>query len=135
MSVPSEPAQWTVGQLRAELIGLPDDTPLAIDICTDATGTDRTRRPLIGAGYGPGIDPTEAIFTGQEFPLVAGNRPITDDTTPAGRPDLTWPGVTHPPITDQGITPTADDRPTPTGLDSNRKPRCRPPAQRGFRHP
>jgi len=32
------PKQWTVGQLRAELIGLPDHTPLVVDVAIDATG-------------------------------------------------------------------------------------------------
>ena len=99
MTLPSESAQWTVGQLRAELIGIPDDTPLAIDICTDAAGTRRIRRPLVGAGYGPGIDPTEEIFTGQDFPLLAGYRPINDEPAPHSRTD----------VTDHGITPTDDD--------------------------
>ncbi|MCL3863016.1 DUF6225 family protein [Actinotalea sp. K2] len=103
MTLPSEPVQWTVGQLRAELIGLPDDTPLAIDICTDAAGMGRTRRPLIGAGYGPGIDPTEEIFTGQEFPLLASYRAINDEPATPSRPDMTWPS------TDRGVTPTDDD--------------------------
>ena len=86
---PLEPAQWTVGQLRAELIGLPDHTPLVVDVAIDATGTTYERCPVVGACYGPDIDPTEDIFTGQEFPLAAGHR--------------------HP--TDQSITPTADDEP------------------------
>ena len=89
---PLEPAQWTVGQLRAELIGLPDHTPVVVDVAMDVTGSTYERRPVVGAGYGPDIDPTEDIFTGQEFPLVAGRR--------------------HP--TDQRITPTADDGPSRT---------------------
>ena len=69
-SQPGEPPrQWTVGQLRAELIGLPDHTPLVVDV---ATGTTYQRRPVVGAGYGPGIDPDQPLFDGQEFPLVAG---------------------------------------------------------------
>ena len=67
------PKQWTVGQLRAELIGLPDDTPLVVDVAIDATGTTYQRRPVVGAGYGPGIDPDQPLFDGQEFPLVAGS--------------------------------------------------------------
>ena len=85
---PLEPAQWTVGQLRAELIGLPDHTPLVVDVAIDATGTTYERCPVVGAGYGPDIDPTEDIFTGQEFPLVAGRRRLTDDSTPPTRTDL-----------------------------------------------
>jgi len=85
---PLEPAQWTVGQLRAELIGLPDHTPVVVDVAMDVTGSTYERRPVVGAGYGPGIDPTEDIFTGQEFPLVAGRRRLTDDSTPPTRTDL-----------------------------------------------
>ena len=96
------PKQWTVGQLRAELIGLPDDTPVVVDIAIDVTGSTYERRPVIGAGYGPGIDPTEDIFTGQEFPLVAGHQA-------PGDVDLSWSGPDQPPVTDQGITPTGDD--------------------------
>lgn len=117
MRVPSEPAQWTVGQLRAELIGLPDDTPLAIDICTDAAGAGRTRRPLIGAGYGPGIDPAEEIFIGHEFPLLAGYRPINDGASSADeatRPDLVWPGHGTSTIPDSGVFTQPDDDPPPS---------------------
>lgn len=85
---PLEPAQWTVGQLRAELIGLPDHTPLVVDVALDATGTTYQRRPVVGAGYGPDIDPDQPLFNGQEFPLVAGRQhnqnttPTADDSTP-----------------------------------------------------
>ena len=73
-SIPS--AQWTVGQLRAELVGLPDEALLVVDV---PTGSDAVRRlPLVGAGYGDGIDPDEGIFVGQEFPLTAGHRRTHD---------------------------------------------------------
>ncbi|MBX9244639.1 hypothetical protein ICW40_07425 [Actinotalea ferrariae] len=68
----SSSTQWTVGQLRAELVGLPDDTPLVIDIYLDPTGIARRRVPVVGAGYGPDIDPTDPLFEGQEYPLTAG---------------------------------------------------------------
>ena len=68
-SIPS--AQWTVGQLRAELVGLPDSTPLVVDVPA-SSGAVR-RLPIVGAGYGAGIDPDEGIFVGQEFPLTAGD--------------------------------------------------------------
>ncbi|WP_438820993.1 DUF6225 family protein [Cellulomonas carbonis] len=59
---PRQRPQWTVGQLRAELVGLPDDTPLAVDICLDAHGHSRRRVPLIGAGYGCGLRRSMAGF-------------------------------------------------------------------------
>lgn len=48
-------AQWTVGQLRAELVGIPDDTALAVDVYTADTVT--RRHPITGAGFGPDLDP------------------------------------------------------------------------------
>lgn len=75
---PSPPAQWTVGQLRAELVGIPDDTPLAVDVYLDASGTNRRRLPVIGAGHGLGIDPSDPLFDGQEYPLTAGHRDVDE---------------------------------------------------------
>ncbi len=91
--------QWTVGQLRAELVGLPDDTPLVIDVpIGDSAGI--RRHLLVGAGYGPDIDPDEGLFGGQEFPLVAsGLRRATP------RLDVAWPSQDAPAVTDQGIDP------------------------------
>lgn len=74
-----EPGQWTVGQLRAELIGIPDDAPLVVDVYLDAAGTSRRRVPVIGAGYGPKIGPGDSLFDGQEYPLTAGHRGLHDD--------------------------------------------------------
>lgn len=68
------PKQWTVGQLRAELVGIPDDTPLVVDVCLAPAGKSRRRVPLIAAGYGHGIDPSDPLFDGQEYPLTAGYR-------------------------------------------------------------
>ena len=76
MTVPAERAQWTVGQLRAELVGIPDDTPLAVDVHTADTMT--RRHPITGAGFGPALYPDEGIFAGQEFSLLAGPRPLPD---------------------------------------------------------
>ena len=63
--------QWTVGQLRAELVGLPDNATLVVDVPTGNGGL--RRYPIVAAGYGEGIDPAEGIFVGQEFPLTAGD--------------------------------------------------------------
>ena len=67
--------QWTVGRLRAELVGLPEDTPLVIDVPIGGPGGVVRRVPLVGAGYGEGIDPDQGLFEGQEFPLIAGPDP------------------------------------------------------------
>ncbi|WP_250444010.1 DUF6225 family protein [Actinotalea sp. C106] len=91
---PTPPIQWTVGQLRAELVGLPDDTPLVIDVVQDGpAGSTRTRLPLIGAGYGQGVDPDDPIFSGQEYPLTAGQRTVGGRGSVGGGPrvDLSWP--------------------------------------------
>lgn len=69
---PQQGRQWTIGQLRAELVGLADDTPLVVDVPTGNGGA--RRYPIVGVGYGEGIDPAEGIFVGQEFPLVAADR-------------------------------------------------------------
>jgi hypothetical protein len=74
---PERPAQWTVGHLRAELVGIPDDVVLAVDVPTN-TGITR-RYPITGAGYGEGIDPADPLFTGQEYPLTAACRDELDD--------------------------------------------------------
>ena len=66
--------QLTVGELRAELVGLPDDMVLVVDVCQDPHGAGIRRHPLIGAGYGPDVDSADPLFDGQEFPLTAGYR-------------------------------------------------------------
>ncbi len=79
MTLPSEPVQWTVGQLRAELVGIPDDTPLAVDVCLNTSGSSRRRLPVIGAGFGMNLDPADPIFEGQEYPITAGHRGFEDE--------------------------------------------------------
>ena len=80
-----QPPQWTVGQLRAELVAITDDAPLVVDVCLDPAGESRRRVPLIGAGYGHGIDPSDPLFDGQEYPLTAAHRSPDDGAarTPA----------------------------------------------------
>lgn len=69
-----EGAQWTVGQLRAELVAIPDDTLLAVDVCLDKSGSSRRRLPVTGVGFGTDIDPSDPLFEGQEYPITAGYR-------------------------------------------------------------
>ncbi len=63
--------QWTVGRLRAELVGLPDDMPVSVLVATSTSGDDLRRYVLTGAGYGPGIDPSDELLAELEFPLRA----------------------------------------------------------------
>ena len=63
--------QWTVGRLRAELVGLPDDMPISVLVATSASGDDLRRHVLTSAGYGPGIDPSDELLAEVEFPLRA----------------------------------------------------------------
>ena len=68
------PGQWTVGQLRAELVGLPDDMPVAVDVEHTAGSGEWERYVLTGAGFGAGVDPEDPLFTGGEYPLAASSR-------------------------------------------------------------
>ena len=62
--------QWTVGQLRAELVGLSDDIPVAVYVAEKAGGEFTVRQVLVGAGYGEGIYASEAPLD-SEFVLSA----------------------------------------------------------------
>ena len=53
----------TVGQLRAELVGVPDDVPVTLAIA-DGRGTGITRWvDATSAGYGPGVPSDEPAFS------------------------------------------------------------------------
>jgi hypothetical protein len=62
--------QWTVGQLRAELVGLADDTPVAVYVADKVGREFTTRQVLVGAGYGEGVDASQAPLD-SEFVLSA----------------------------------------------------------------
>jgi len=63
--------QWTVGQLRAELVGLPDDMPVVVYVHDRPGGDVAVRQVLVGAGFGAGVDAGEALFVDGEFALSA----------------------------------------------------------------
>ncbi len=63
--------QWTVGKLRAELVGIPDDIPVSVLVATTPDGDDLRMYLLTGAGYGQGLDPDDDLFAGTDFPLLA----------------------------------------------------------------
>jgi hypothetical protein len=77
-----DPSQWTVGQLRAELVGLPDDVPVFVYVQEHVGLTVTIRQVLTGAGFGPDVDPEDMLLTG-EFPLTA--RYASDADTPSPR--------------------------------------------------
>jgi hypothetical protein len=47
-----EVTPWTVGQLRAALAGLPDDTPLQVNYAEEPGGKFVSTQVVIGAGFG-----------------------------------------------------------------------------------
>ncbi|HEY8721805.1 hypothetical protein [Pengzhenrongella sp.] len=69
MPSPESLEPWTVGQLRAELVGLDDSMPVAVYVEDRADPAVLVRQSLVGAGYGPGLDPSDV--PADEFPLVA----------------------------------------------------------------
>jgi hypothetical protein len=45
-------AAWTVGQLKAALVGIPDDTPLAVNAVDTADPDFADDQIIVGAGFG-----------------------------------------------------------------------------------
>jgi len=62
---------WTVGRLRAELVGVDDDLPVVVFAEAQVYGTFAVRQVLVGAGYGEGIERDQPLLTDHEFPLQA----------------------------------------------------------------
>lgn len=57
------PRPWTVGELRQALTGVPDDTPLRVDVAIDDDFSDE--QVIVGAGF------SEVIWAGEpEIDLV-----------------------------------------------------------------
>jgi len=70
MNAFEDPVHWTVGRLRAELVGLADDVPVFVYVQANIGLTATIRQVLTGAGFGPDADPDEMVLLG-EFPLNA----------------------------------------------------------------
>ena len=70
MNAFEDSAQWTVGRLRAELVGLADDVPVFVYVQANVGLTATIRQVLTGAGFGPDADPDDMVLIG-EFPLAA----------------------------------------------------------------
>jgi len=49
---PALRAAWTVGQLRAALAGLPDDTPLVVNAAGTGDPNVADEQVIVGAGFG-----------------------------------------------------------------------------------
>jgi len=60
----------TVGELRAELVGWPDQTPIAVLAQQSLDGSSWSNLDLLAAGYGPGVDPDDPVLA-STFPLTA----------------------------------------------------------------
>lgn len=58
---------WTVGQLRAALVGLPDDLPVIVDVAEEPGGDTVDEQVVISAGFGHGIAGDGTEFVGREF--------------------------------------------------------------------
>ena len=63
-------SQWTVGQLRAELVGLPDSMPIVVFVAERPGGEITIRQVLTGAGFGVGIR-IDDVPARDAFPLSA----------------------------------------------------------------
>jgi len=59
---------WTVGQLRAALVGLPDDLPVIVDVAEEPGGDTVDEQVVISAGFGHGIAADGTEFVDREFP-------------------------------------------------------------------
>lgn len=57
----------TVGQLRAELVGVPDHTPVTVWL---RRGSWSRSTPVTEAGWGEEFDPDDAVLLAGGFPLV-----------------------------------------------------------------
>jgi Family of unknown function (DUF6225) len=49
---PAMRAAWTVGQLKAALAGVPDDTPLVVNAADACDPTVADEQVIVGAGFG-----------------------------------------------------------------------------------
>lgn len=68
---PAMRAAWTVGQLRAALAGIPDDTPLAANTADPNDPSVADDQVIVGAGFGTvdwgdGYGPEPAAIFGLE---------------------------------------------------------------------
>lgn len=128
----------TVGQLRAQLVGVPDDVPVTLAIADDR-GTGLTRWvDATSAGYGPGVPSDEPPFS-STFPIGAGpsttaslwSHLITVEVK--GRPatfatahELRWKDDVDRALQDCGVTAQAGSRfAVKIGF------RCPPPSRNG----
>lgn len=61
----------TVGALRAELVGWPDDAPVTVAVPDTREPSIQAVLPVVAAGFGPGIDAGDDPVLASVFPLTA----------------------------------------------------------------
>ncbi len=66
----SQPARFTVGRLRAELVGWPDETPVAVLAQRSFDGSSWASLDVVAAGSSS-VDRLDGAGSGAVFPLVA----------------------------------------------------------------
>jgi len=78
----------TIGRLRAELVGWPDDTPVTVAVPDREQPSIAAVLPIVSAGYGFGIEVGEDPMPTVSFPLTAEHhREAAQDVDPWGVPD------------------------------------------------
>ena len=58
---------WTVGRLRAALIGLPDELPIIVDVAEEPGGDLVDEQVIIHVGFGHGTTGDGSEFIGREL--------------------------------------------------------------------
>lgn len=58
---------WTVGRLRAALVGLPDDLPIIVDVAEEPGGDLVDEQVIIHVGFGHGVAGDGSEFIGREL--------------------------------------------------------------------
>jgi len=61
----------TVGDLRAELVGWPDDAVLTVAVPDRSAPTMVAMLPVVAAGYGPDLETGSDPVLTERFPLTA----------------------------------------------------------------
>lgn len=58
---------WTVGRLRAALVGLPDEMPIIVDVAEEPGGDLVDEQVIIHVGFGHGVAGDGSEFIGREL--------------------------------------------------------------------
>jgi hypothetical protein len=68
-------ASLTIGELRTELVGWPDDVPVTVAVPDRHQPSMSAVLPIVGAGHGPGINAGSDPVLSSAFPLAAAVHP------------------------------------------------------------